>query len=140
GISSSFTLASGQVYTPIQYCLAYSSCGGGVAVDPSFTSTYAGFYDNTRPFWGNPTAPETAVGMYAGDACNYFGTACSNSPTQLLSFNALNATGDVKTVSKNDVRYIVNAQYSQTAYGTPFGNVPRNAGRDFWTNSANAMI
>jgi hypothetical protein len=78
--------------------------------------------------------------MYAGDACNYFSTGCSNSPTQLLSLNALNATGDVKTVSKNDVRYIVNAQYSQTAFGTPFGNVSRNAGRDFWTNSANAMI
>lgn len=140
GLSGTYTLASGQAYTPIQYCLAYSSCGGGVAIDPTFTSAYAGFYDNARPFWGNANASETAVGMYAGDACNYFGTGCGNSPTQLLSLNALNATGDVKSVSKNDVRYIVNAQYSQTAFGTPFGNVPRNAGRDFWTNSANAMI
>ena len=140
GVSATYTLASGQPYSPEQYCLAYAGCGGGTAVDPSFTATYAGFYDNLRPFWGNPSAPATAVGMYAGDACNYYGVGCSTSPTQLLSMNALNTTGAVQTVSSSAVRYIVNAQYSQQVFGTPFGNVPRNAGRDFWTNQANASI
>lgn len=141
GVSATYTLASGQPYTPMQYCLAYSGCGGGFAPDPSFTASYAGFYDNLRPFWGSPSAPPTAVGIYAGDACNYLGVGCSGiSPTQLISMNAANATGTVQTVSNNQIRYIVNAQYAQTVFGTPFGNVPRNAGRDFWTNSANAMI
>jgi hypothetical protein len=142
GISATYTLASGQTYTPVQYCFAYSACGGGVAPDPSFTSAYAGFYDNLRPFWGSPSAPATAVGIYAGDACNYFGIACSGiSPTQLISLNAANANGTVQPVSnKGAVRYIINAQYSQQDFGTPFGNVPRSAGRDFWTNSANATI
>jgi hypothetical protein len=138
GISGIYTLASGQPYTPIQWGMAYY--GAGTVIDPGFYS-FAGNYDNTRPFWGNPSAPATAVGIYAADACSYFGLACDGiAPDQLISMNAAQATGDVKTVSNNDVRYIVNAQQAQQIFGTPFGNVPRNAGRDFWTNSANAMI
>jgi hypothetical protein len=141
GLSATYTLASGQPYTPIQYCMAYSACGGGYTPDASFNSSYAGFYDNLRPFSGNPSAPETAVGIMAGDACNYFGVACSGiSSTQLVSLNALNASGTVQTVTNSSVKYIVNAQNSQQAYGTPFGNVARNSARDFWTNRANASI
>jgi hypothetical protein len=137
GISGTYTLSSGQTYTPIQYAMAYS---GGFITDLSTNSAYAGSYDNLRPFWGNPSAPESAVGIYAGDACNSLGVGCAASPTQLISMNAAQASGDVKSVSNKDVRYIVNADYAQQAFGTPFGNVPRNAGRDFWTNAGNASI
>ncbi len=141
-IAGSYILASGQPYTPLQYCIAYSGCGGGTVVDPSFYSAYAGTYDGLRPFWGNPSAPATSVGAYAGDVCNYWGTGCGLPANTLLDWGAAVASNgaNVKTVTKSQVRYIVNAATSQGIFGTPFGNVPRNAARDFWTNVGNASI
>jgi hypothetical protein len=44
------------------------------------------------------------------------------------------------TTTKDQVRFIVNAAVSQSVFGTPFGNVPRNPLRDAKSNLANASI
>jgi hypothetical protein len=60
----------------------------------------------------------------------------------LISFNALNTSNghNLTTVTTNDVRYIMNSYFAQLVNGSPWGNTPRNAGRDYWTNSANATF
>jgi hypothetical protein len=70
----------------------------------------------------------------------------------LLSLNSLNAGGSFLTgpgttagstpvtVTKDQVRFIVNGQMSQAVFGTPFGNVPRNTLRDAPQNVVNASI
>lgn len=137
-VAGSYILASGQPYTPLQYGLSYFS--GGAVVDPSFYASYAGSYDGLRPFWGNPSAPATTVGAYAGDTCGYLGVGCELAPNTLLNFNTANTTGAENVVTKDQVRYIVNAATSQSIFGTLFGNVGRNAARDSWTNASNASI
>jgi hypothetical protein len=144
-VSGTYYIASGQNYTPIQYYYDYYGSRSGV-VDYSFNAAFAGVYDGLRPFSGNRKAPVTAVGAYAGDVCNFYGGySCNASPTQLISWNASNAGGDatastVKTVTKDDVRYIMNSYYAQQANSTPFGNVGRNDARDYWTNTGDLSV
>jgi hypothetical protein len=89
-------------------------------------------------------------------ACNTLITA----PTTLLSFNSLNSGGaflsgpgtQFKTTdptpgqvapvatTNNAVRFIVNGAVAQSVFGTPFGNVPRNALRDAPQNVVNASV
>ena len=92
--------------------------------------------------------------MMSGDACSFFGVACSNPATQLISVNALNApqvgfpSGCLRSaapcpivnVTANDVKYILNGKAAQGVFGSVFGNVPRNPQRDAITNIANASI
>lgn len=147
-LSGEYLLASGQPYTPIQYYFEYLT--SGAASDPTlgvtdyaFNAAYGAGYDDLRPFRGSRSAPATQVGAYAGDVCNYYGGAsCGVSSTQLISFNNANATSDaaVQTVSTSQVRYIMNGPVAEAAYGTPWGNVARNDGRDAWTNTGNFSI
>jgi hypothetical protein len=138
GISGTYILSSGQPYTPQQFALgAFSGAVGG---DTNFNVSFAGSYDTFRPFLGNPSAPAGNVGMFAGDACSYFDSGCGLTPNTLLSFNALNTTGAVTTVDKNQVRYIVNGGEAQTVFGQPYGNAPRNSLRDYWTNTGNFTV
>ncbi|MBZ5504789.1 MAG: TonB-dependent receptor [Acidobacteriia bacterium] len=151
-LSANYIIASGQNYTPAQLFAAS-------ALNPDYYD--AGFFGNfnsgveaIRPFIGNLNAPATAVGIYAGDACNLFnasatGGACaaSVSPTQLLSATAMgpNCIGSlvdcaVVPVTKDQVRFIVNSNTSQGIFGTPFGNAPRNPVRDEISNIANFSI
>lgn len=142
-IAGSYILASGQPYNPIQYCIAYGGCGGGTVPDVGFNSSFSGYYDNLRPFVGSNSAPITAVGAYAGDVCNYWGGAsCGLAATTLISWNNANATGDASTtaVTKDQVRYIVNAANSQSIFGTVYGNAGRNSVRDAKSNLTNASI
>src|SRR5262249_30294261 len=80
-----------------------------------------------------------AVGILAADGCNIFGVGCALAPTQLISANAAQGGNEVK-VTKNDVRFIINAGQAQSTFGTPFGNTPRNVVQDDITNIANASI
>src|SRR5205085_10506022 len=128
--------------------------------------------DTARPFVGNLTAPATAVGIFAGDACNLFGIAgssaattpvgctffdASNNPhpgtlpdSTLISLTALgqtclnpataSAVCNVVTVSKNQVRFIVNGGEAQTLFGTPFGTAGRNIVQDAITSIANLSV
>jgi len=142
GISGSYFIASGQAYTPIQYYFDYFG-GGSHVTDYNFNATFAGVYDGLRPFKGSPSAPADAVGAYAGDVCNFFGgNSCNSDPTQLISFNTANQTGDttVTNTTKSAVRYIMNSSTAQQINNSPWGTTPRNAGRDFWTNYANASF
>ena len=112
-----------------------------------------GGVDQARPFLGNLSAPQTAVGIFAGDACNLLGVpasvACGGtlSDTTLISMTALgqsclNFTNNpaspttpctITTVTNSQVRFIMNAATAQSVFGTPFGNVAAQlgAGRDF---------
>src|SRR5262249_10379945 len=42
--------------------------------------------------------------------------------------------------TNNDVRFIINGKTAQSVFGTPFGNVPRNALRDAISNRMDASI
>jgi len=139
-VSAAYILSSGQPYTAQQFALGIST--GSPYQDYTFNTAFAGVYDTVRPFLGSTSAPASQVGMYAGDACSYFGAGCGMDPTTLLSFNQLNVSNGttVTTVTKNDVRFIVNGYEADQINGTPFGNVARNTLRDAKTNNVNLGI
>lgn len=141
-ISGGYTLASGQPYSPVQYCLNY--CTEGIQYnDVTFNNTFVGTYDTARPFMSSMSAPASAVGIFAGDLCNYDGTVgCDFPANSLVSFNTYNSSGLTSTapVPNNQVRYIVNGAEADRQFGTPWGNAGRNTLRDYWTNSADIAI
>jgi Carboxypeptidase regulatory-like domain len=148
-VSSVYSLSSGQPYTPSQVQLNCLSGGGACSTPPSSTNPYdsnfnAGFAlpdGALRPFIGNTASPAGSVGIYAGDACSIYGSACSLSPTQLVSLNAINQGDQTGTpVSKGSVRFIANTAIADQVFGTPFGNAGRNILRDFHTNVLNLAI
>jgi hypothetical protein len=173
GISATYLLESGQPFTPIQGLFGpfaqETTCGffttncsphatpGANFYDAGFNSAFVGI-DTARPFIGSPSAPASSVGIMAGDACTFFGVGCSSPATQLISFNALNASGgaantpqffgclrgtatcQVADVTNNQVRFIINGSTAQSVFGTPFGNMPRNALRDAISNIANVSV
>jgi hypothetical protein len=140
--SGNYVLASGQRYTPIQAFVATASSAD--YYDVAFWGAFIGA-EPARPFLGNPSAPATAVGIFAADACAAFfaaGPGCLGVPgSQLVSMNSLNSlTSPVLNVTKNDVRYIMNGGEAQLLFGTPFGNTPRNIATDDITNIASFSI
>jgi hypothetical protein len=146
--SGSYILASGQGFTPQQGLGEAVASALGNYYDRGFINGFVGI-DTARPFYGSLSADPTKVGIYAGDACLLFGVACSTSATQLISWNALNtgSTGSLLTcptcvspITNNDVRFIFNARTSQAIFGTPFGNVPRNALSDAISNRLDASV
>jgi Carboxypeptidase regulatory-like domain len=154
GLSANYVLASGQRYTPTQvFTSTFSNPGAtggsnapGDYYDIAFWGNFFGA-EPARPFLGNPSAPINAVGIFAGDACNVFGVGCTLATNQLISMNAINSTdaailaaGNVKTVTKDQVRFIMNGFVAQKIFGTPFGNTPRNPVQDAITNIANFSV
>jgi Carboxypeptidase regulatory-like domain len=155
-VSGNYFIASGQPYTASQSGLNFGSGGG--ASQPTLVSPYdnpfnAGFVGADgalRPFLGSSSAPVTSVGIYAGDACNFFGVTgtepiCTMSPTSLVSLNGLNSAASIATyqpvvVTNKQVRFIANTAQADAAFGTPFGNVGRNTLRDYWTNIGNFAL
>jgi hypothetical protein len=159
GMSANYILASGQRYTPVQAFAAFGSNPGN-PFDIGYLGAFVGF-DTARPFLGSLSAPATAVGIYAGDACILFEPtsnqgpcAPSVNPTQLLSLTAMgqncgrgatDSTGTplscaVVPVTNNQVRYITNAVTAESVFGTPFGNAARNLSQDAITNTANFSV
>jgi hypothetical protein len=164
-LSANYILASGQRYTPVQAFSAFlphcdliggdgvnpydagsSSLGGGSSCGGGFLGAFVGF-DTARPFLGSMSAPQTAVGAYAGDACFDLAVTgsepvCNIPANTLVNFTALgkdvNSTPQV--VNPKDVRFIVNGAEAQTVFGTPFGNMPRNLPQDAITNTANFSV
>jgi hypothetical protein len=86
---------------------------------------------------------------------------CALPQTQLISYNALNLPGSgsvgaclaqftggsiggqtacITNVTNANVRFIINARTAQSVFGTPFGNVPRNALTDAISNRLDASI
>lgn len=141
-LSGTYYIASGQTYTPIQYGLDYYGSHSGVP-DYAFNGSYGAGPDDLRPFLGSRSANVKQVGIFAGDACNYFGGAsCGAAANQLISLNNANQTGDanVVNVTNNQVRYIVNSVNAQATFSSPWGNVARNDARDAWTNTGNFSL
>lgn len=139
-VSGAYMIASGQVYTPVQYCLNYCSEGVQYA-DVTFNTGFAGQYEVFRPFVSNPKAPVGNVGIFAGDLCNYDGAAgCNRSPDQLVSFNYYNSLGADIPVPASSVRYVVNAPEADRQFGTPWGTAAQNSARDYHTNRADFSI
>jgi hypothetical protein len=176
-LSGNYILASGQRYTPVQAVAAFITDAfgtGGVQTNPfdSYTggtpTTAAGFingrgagflgnfigFDSARPFLGNMNAPQTSVGMFAGDACFIFsftGTdpVCTGDPNQLVSLTAMGRSGcesdptipcPFVAVTKDQVRFIANTSIAEATFGTPFGNMPRNLPQDAISNVANVSV
>ncbi len=160
--SANYILESGQRYTPVQGGSAiFTTCSGtpstckgasnGDYYDAGFFNAFVGV-DIARPFNGNLAAPFNTVGMFAGDACTFFALTgaepvCNPAiANTLISVNALNLGQGIKagstpvTVTKDQVRFIVNSGISESLFGTPFGNVPRNIGTDAITNVANFSV
>lgn len=157
GVTGTYILSSGQVYSPQQFFLG--ALTGAVGADTSFDIPFIGTYETFRPYIGNAHAPAGNVGIYALDACNYFAnlgyistsapvcSLASTTPDALLSLNALNTAADLTTynptvVSRNDVRFIANGGEAQCVCSSvsPFGNAGRNSLRDAKTNSANISL
>lgn len=148
--SGTYLLASGQPYTPIQGLAEAVNSGLANYYDSGFVGAFVGT-DSARPFFGSSGAAANAVGIFAGDACllGFISSSASvcSTPTQLISLNALNGNGsfdgtptNIVTVSKSDVRFIINARTAQSVFGTPFGNVPRNPLRDAISNTGNLSV
>ncbi len=155
-LNANYILASGQRYTPVQAVSAFLTdalISGTTPYDLGFINNFVGI-DVARPFLGNMNAPQTSVGMYAGDACFLFsftGTdpLCTGSPTQLIDLTSVGRSGcesdptvpcPFNPVTNNQVRFIVNSATAQTVFGTPFGNMPRNLPQDAISNVANLSV
>jgi hypothetical protein len=146
--TANFLYGTGQRYTPSQLGTAIFSSPGDW-YDAPFLNTFAGT-DSARPFFGNKKAPVSNVGIFAADACAFLASTgsepvCTGPANQLVSLNALNATGAGLTgpsvpVNVSDVHFITNGGTAQTVFGTPFGNVPRNTEQDQETNITNMGI
>jgi hypothetical protein len=119
-INSTYVLASGRPFTPSQGF--FNRAIGGGYFDNGFAPLVG---EVARPFYGNPDAPRTEVGISQVDASYYYGTPVRNM-SGFYSLNGLN-NNEIREVSKNDVRYIVNLPYAAVLFGNPFGNVPRNS-------------
>ena len=162
-VSANYVWATGQRYTPAQFgeeaALSQAALGRN-PYDFNWLNAFAGT-DLARPFVGNLSAPASSVGIFAGDACNFFTpsdpvvaaatAACNISPTTLISLNAANGSGagvaldgngnpiPAVAVNSKQVRYIVNAGVAQQVFGTPFG-APRNLSQDAAYNVFNASL
>ncbi|MBZ5504044.1 MAG: carboxypeptidase regulatory-like domain-containing protein [Acidobacteriia bacterium] len=133
-VSGNYIWASGQRYTPLQAGAEAALSSASNNYDFAWLAANVGV-DLARPFVGNLSAPADRVGIYAGDA-----GVGSVSPTTLISLNDLNgATSTVTPVTKDQVRYIINAATAQSIFGTPFG-ARRNLSQDAPTNLANVAL
>ncbi len=149
-VSGTYVWQSGQSYTPSQFL--FGAFSGACCNDVPFNNAFIGNFDTLRPFYGNPSAPATSVGVFAGDACSFFGdpTICGLPANQLLDWTSINVasvdpnnlafTLPVNPVNQNQVRYILNGAEAQSVFGTPFGSVGRNQVRDAITNTTNLEI
>ena len=109
---------TGRRYTPSQNLNA-----GSLGLGPSYLSGG----ESLRPFLGNASAPQTAVGISQVDAFLFFSRAVFPTITDLngfLSLNDLN-NGVVRAVTPNDVRFIYNGPGAARLFNSPYGNVPR---------------
>jgi hypothetical protein len=148
-LSGTYTLQSGQPFTPSQQIINEGSYGpspNGIEDTAFNLALNNGIPDVVRPFVGSLSAPGNQVGIYAGDVCNAFGiaAACAASggpaANTLLSLNAINATGSLTPVTNSQVRLIANGAEADSIFGTPFGTAGRNILRDYHTNIANFSV
>ncbi len=135
-VSANYIWASGQRYTPLQTFGEAFQTASSNNYDRTWLLNNVGV-DLARPFVGNVNAPANTVGIFAGDACGFFGSSCTLPTNQLVTFNQDVQSGvDGSPIQQNAVRYIINASTAQSIFGTPFG-ARRNLSQDAVTNIAN---
>jgi len=138
-VSANYIWASGQRYTPLQTFGEAFQTASSNNYDRTWLLNNVGV-DLARPFVGSLSAPAGAVGIFAGDACGFFGSSCGLPANQLVSFSQDVQSGvDGTAVQQNAVRYIINASTAQSIFGTPFGS-RRNLSQDAPTNIANLAL
>ena len=159
-MSGSYVWESGQTFTP--ETVVFPATQTGDFFDAGFLSQFNSGLDPARPFIGNLSAPVDSVGIFQGDACVFFvpgplrtaAPLCSGGTTSqnLISLNNLNAAANNPnapfnpaayapvSVTNQQVRYIANSGVAETVFGTPFGNAPRNIGRDAPLNYLNTSV
>jgi hypothetical protein len=142
-VAGTYVLQSGQSYTPVEFFSAYALSPYDVS-DLSFLGGFNSGSDTARPFLSNRSAPASAIGVYAADACGFFGNpvVCSAAPNTLYDYTALNASGGAtaNAVSASKEHFILNSFEAQTILGTPFGNASRNSLRDAITNTGSFQV
>jgi hypothetical protein len=124
-VNGLYFLSSGQRFTAAQFCNA-SCLGAASYIDNTFSTGFLGGFDNFRPFYGNPNAPRDQIGVNQIDAALIFGVDVID-PRGFYSWNDLNSTGNVRVVSRDDVRYIFSGPGAAQVFNNPFGDVPRNS-------------
>ncbi|HEU5412742.1 MAG TPA: TonB-dependent receptor [Candidatus Angelobacter sp.] len=139
-LSGNYVWGTGQRYTPVQAGLEALFGSSSDNYDLGFLLNAVGV-DTARPFVGSLSAPATSVGIFAGDACFNFGSACALPATQLIVFDqgVLGGTSAGTSTQANNVRYIINSTTAQTVFGTPFG-ARRNLSQDAPSNIANVAL
>ncbi|MCU1221615.1 MAG: TonB-dependent receptor plug [Candidatus Angelobacter sp.] len=138
-VSANYVWASGQRYTPLQTFGEAFQTAASNNYDRTWLLNNVGV-DLARPFVGSLSAPAASVGIFAGDACGFFGSSCTLPANQLLTFSQdVQAGIDGTAVQQNAVRYIINASTAQSIFGTPFG-ARRNLSQDAPTNLANLAV
>lgn len=121
-INGIYYLASGRRFTPQQFLnTAIPSYD-----DSAFNGSFFG-QDAFRPFVGNPNAPRGEVGITEIDAALGGFIAAATPANRILSLNELNTTGNIRVVSREDVRYIFNGPGAALRFGTPFGDAARGS-------------
>lgn len=145
--SGSYIWESGQAFTPETFLFSEVTELGDF-YDLGFNGTFNSGVAPARPFIGSMSAPVDSVAIFAGDACTLGQIgflsntlACGAATNQLVSLNGLNnANPQLQNVTNNQVRYIANTGIAQSTFGTPFGNAPRNVGRDAPLNYLNLSL
>ncbi len=101
--------------------------------DSGFINTFFGG-SQLRPFWGNTSAPVTAVGITDVDACIFYARCGATGGVPILrrSSTGYYLMSDLNRnvftpVSPSDVHFIVNGPGAAAKFGTPFGTVSRNS-------------
>jgi hypothetical protein len=100
--------------------------GAGASYEDATSDASFFGIDGFRPFIGSVSAPSTAVGISQIDAALIFGVPVKD-PNGFYSMNQLNSTGTAVTVTKDQVRFIVNGPGAAKVFGTPFGNAQRGS-------------
>jgi hypothetical protein len=138
-VSANYIWASGQRYTPLQTFAEAALTAPSNNYDFTWLANNVGV-DLARPFVGSVSAPANTVGIFAGDACGFFGSSCTLPANQLITFSQDVQSGlDGTAVQQKAVRYIINASTAQSIFGTPFGS-RRNLSQDAVSNIANLAV
>jgi outer membrane receptor protein involved in Fe transport len=107
--------------------------------DSTFMNTFFGI-SQLRPFQGNPKANPASVAITDVDACIFYGLCGTSGGNPILrtsstgfflmsDLNKRDAQNNriFTPVNPSDVRFIINGPGAARRFGTPFGNVSRNA-------------
>ncbi len=124
-INSVYLISSGRRYTIAN---AFNNQLNALGV-PVYSQQVTA--DRARPFFGNPNADHTQVGITGidillGAAAFGWNTAGVNPTTALYLLNDLN-NGVVTPIGKDRVYAIINGPGSTILFNNPYGDIPRNS-------------